>query len=156
MNVPRFFHSRTKTCTLLPAVIFLLAALPSCTLTPETTVLNFADAMWAEDFQEAKKYCTPKCIHETLKYLEYTYMLEPGVWTGEGDPNKWDWAYWRSHLEVEMDGDTALVWQTDYEEDIFHLVKVDGKWMIDELEFDWGFDFDEFKQIIEREALHGF
>ena len=143
--------------TKLSLLVLSIALIASCASTPRKTAYAWLDAMWADDYDRAKEYSTPNHIHSQLKYLQWAYeLLPPEEWESY-DLNRWDWAYIRSHLEIKVDGDTARVWEMGFPEDYLILVKVDGVWLVDELVIeDWGFDFEELKHELEREALHGF
>jgi hypothetical protein len=140
----------------LIALLILNIFFTSCASTPRRTVFAWIDAMYDFDFERAKDFCTPRCNYDQLRFVQYAYEIVPPTEAEHIDLTKWDWAYWRSHFELEMNGDTARAWETGYEDEVLELVKIDGVWYIDNIDIDWGVDFEEIKPLLEREALQGF
>ncbi len=147
--------SRRNIPAVLVVAMLSLAIIPGCT-TPRKVVLDFTEAVVDQEFYQASYFCTQRYYLEELRYLEYAFTK---IGEEERPPleiDETDFLNLRAFLETEYDGDTARVWKRGSKEIVFILVKVNGRWKIDDTEIDWGPDWEEFKERIDAEGVLGF
>lgn len=101
---------------------------------PEATVKGMFKAMEAKDADKVGSYCTEDIREDVVSTMEFTFTLADSIKitnlkttvASQTDDTATIDAEW--DFEIEVFGETSK----EHESDSIDLVKVDGKWLIDE------------------------
>lgn len=129
----------------LALALFILHGVSGCTGgSPDSVVENFYDAIFDQDFNRAKRYCTESFGNMYVTSLESAMSMIPEDIT---DDPAIENPYSRENLESTVQGDTARVWHRDVPYMVIVLKKEGMSWKISSFDMDYSALGDMFQDI---------